>query len=304
MTSQIDPTDDASLSHVRVERALVVFCILPLLFFPSRDGVLSQFELEGNAEADKFAKRGASYGASSENDVLFIEGCLAIASQAAKLAARMATRMVNEDIRDHQGLDSIRLIDLGVLDLAPPINPQPGPEAPPEGEEAEAVTEEGLGGEEAEDESFGIGIRVPWRVNGHSVLEAGVPGSEPIIFCTTCYKYAVHQKQRGLCSACSGPRRLKGGSSYTIRKRLRELKHPTDDGVSLDEPQVPSSATRAKWASHFGLAGDEARPPSRLGLFSGRRAPSALSLATVLKAFGFSSRASAEELGKRAVLGL
>ena len=69
----------------------------------------------------------------------------------------------------------------------------------------------------------------------------------------------------------------------------------------MDEPQVPSMATREKWASHFGVAKEEARPPSRLGPFSGPKVPIPVSMELVLKAFVFLSRAVAEELGKRAV---
>ena len=65
---------------------------------------------------------------------------------------------------------------------------------------------------------------------------------------------------------------------------------------------MPSAAAREKWASHVGAAEEAARLPSRLGFFSGLRAPPSVSLEIVLKAFGFSSRAAAEELGKRAVL--
>eukprot|EP00959_Pyramimonas_sp_CCMP1952_P129559 2709268-Pyramimonas_sp.AAC.1 len=56
-----------------------------------REGILSQFELEGNRSADEYAKFGASFGASSESDVLFLEGCLDLASQACKATARLAT---------------------------------------------------------------------------------------------------------------------------------------------------------------------------------------------------------------------
>ena len=80
-----------------------------------RDGVLSQFELEGNQKADHFAKLGASFGAAAESDVFFLEGCLEVASQACKFGTRMATRCVNESIQDHQGLDAIRLIHFGTV---------------------------------------------------------------------------------------------------------------------------------------------------------------------------------------------
>ena len=76
----------------------------------------------------------------------------------------------------------------------------------------------------------------------------------------------------------------------------------TEEGVALDEPQVPSPATRERWQDHFGSGSEGAgRPPSRLPAFSRQGAAPRLDLQACLKAFGFETRAEAEELGKRAV---
>ena len=205
--------------------------------------------------------------------------------------------MVSEDVHDHQGLEAIKLIDLAPH-LCPGLGPLPdpeAPEAPPQApsplpppaldslpaaaaaaaEEEEEPAEawgagEGQDEEAEEDEHFGLGPRRPWRVNEHSILEAGVPGGDPLLFCTTCYRFAVHPRQRGLCSPCLGAGKITGGSAYTSRKRLRALLHPSDESISLDEPRVPSAATRERWASHFGVALNEGSGAvGRLAPFSG-----------------------------------
>jgi len=294
-----------------------------------RDGVLFQSELEGNQNADHFAKLGASFGAAAESDVFFLEGCLEVASQACKFGARMATRCVNESIQDHQGLEAIRLIDFGTVadsfsaavidqayrDSEAPPEPQGPPPSPPADPPAAPAAARGMveaeGSEEAEevedaeafeDEGYGLGDFRPSRVRNQSVLEARVPGSEPLLFCTTCYHFAAHVRQRGLCEPCKGPRRLKGGQAYTSRKRLRGRLHPNDPDVALDEPRTPCEATRARWAVHFGVdleGGD--RAPSRLPPFSRQGAAPRLDFQACLKAFGFEDRAQAEALGSRAV---
>ena len=40
----------------------------------------------------------------------FLEGCLALATQACRFSARLAAKMVSEDVHDHQGLEAIKLI--------------------------------------------------------------------------------------------------------------------------------------------------------------------------------------------------
>ena len=87
-----------------------------------REGKLTEFDLVGNARADFFAQRGASFAHAEERDVLLLEGCLALATQACKFSARLAAKMVSEDVHDHQGLEAIKLIDL-TPHLCPGLGP-------------------------------------------------------------------------------------------------------------------------------------------------------------------------------------
>jgi len=52
-----------------------------------RDGLISQFELDGNARADMRAKEGASAARAATDDIHVLEGCQALARQAAQFAA-------------------------------------------------------------------------------------------------------------------------------------------------------------------------------------------------------------------------
>ena len=156
--------------------------------------------------------------------------------------------------------------------------------------------------EDFEDEGYGLGDFRPWRIRNHSVLEARVPGSEPLLFCTPCYNNAGHVRQRGLWEPCRGPRRQKGGQAYTGRKRLRGRLHPNYPDVALEAPRTLSEASRARWAVHCGVDLEGAvRAPSRLPPFSRQGSAPRLDFQACLKAFGFEDRAQAEALGSRAV---
>ena len=131
---------------------------------------------------------------------------------------------MNEYFQDHQGLEATRFIDVGTLadsfsaavidqayrDSGAPPEHQGPPPPPPAGPPATPTAARGLvvavgsgeagwvvDAEDFDDGGYGLGDFRPWRIRNHSVLEARVPGSEPLLFCTPCYNNAGHVRQMG-----------------------------------------------------------------------------------------------------------
>ena len=136
------------------------------------------------------------------------------------------------------------------------------------------------------------------------MLEAGILDgkSKPMLYCSSCWQYAVHPGQRGLKGLCSGFRRLSGGKALTARNRLQSSKHPTRPDVALGDGRSPSVSTRARWAGHFGES-VEGEPVARgkIPPFLQQGPPPQVDLAVILRAFGFADREEAERIGQRAL---
>eukprot|EP00959_Pyramimonas_sp_CCMP1952_P320768 6712492-Pyramimonas_sp.AAC.1 len=61
--------------------------------------------------------------------------------------------------------------------------------------------------------------------------------------------------QRGLVGVCKGPKKLSGGSAYTVRKRLKGGFHPVlHPLVALGPSEAPSEETGGRFSRHFGEA--------------------------------------------------
>ena len=137
----------------------------------------------------------------------------------------------------------------------------------------------------------------PWRARGHVCLEAPVSSLTgaplgTLVFCTTCGSIGHPGSSWGrsaLASDCLGSR--SAGRERQLNWILRG-KHPSRRDGRVGSASALSDASRDFMASKLGL--DEVPP-----LDPAPCSVSGVDLVRGLALFGFSSRASAEELGRR-----
>ncbi|CAK0846575.1 unnamed protein product, partial [Prorocentrum cordatum] len=78
-----------------------------------RNGLITQFELDGGDRADRRAEEGATAAGAPLADVKMLDGCRAIARQAAQRAASPEARVAQAGRADSAGAGAPQLIDLG-----------------------------------------------------------------------------------------------------------------------------------------------------------------------------------------------
>ena len=187
-----------------------------------REGVISSFDRDGNALADKYAKEGAKIHGPSEAAQQFVRGAERLHVQLLSFIARFEVwfHEQDEDFRDY-------------------LFPEPGD---PDGDrESSEVTGEHM----AEDNA-----PWPWLIQNHALLEyRAIHGECTLLFCTSCCKYLdVDSKtHRGLDNRCVG----KQGGTGRIVENLRHFnnrRHPQSckKHIKLMDPCRPTADSRAK----------------------------------------------------------
>ncbi|CAK0878763.1 unnamed protein product, partial [Prorocentrum cordatum] len=134
------------------------------------DGLVSQFELGGNARADRRAKQDATAARANLGDTLVVEGCLSLARLAARFAAAHEVQLSRTSMLDSMGVVALRLIDLGEWPQWPAEFEDEGGDV--EGEAAASSQAPG-GSAPSEPDAAPAGLQ-PWRVAGHALLAAPI----------------------------------------------------------------------------------------------------------------------------------